>query len=639
MLQGAELAKIVDQAQRGQAESRECLARQAEPIVRAYIYRVTLDADLTEDLTQETMLSMFESLEELNSPQHFWPWLYGIAQNKILQYYRYKQQKAAISASAFYGDFLSHQPDHREDDALRRLLKQELSSTVMSAMKELKYQYRAVLSLRCFDRLSYAEIATAMQCSKIGARVLFFRAKQALKRQLQRQGISPTLVITGLGLFGQLTAPTESLRSMVKVTPASVRVGLTGALVGIATSRVGLTITAAVVAGLAVICGLTLHSSESSLPAREQVRSVHYITQERSYGTGVTSSLSKGAYEQWYYFPDGIEGPMFMKMQRWDPKLTCKLCAWLQNDQANFYYHSGEGKVYITNYRLWRGDLRVMRLPCDEPEFTSFLSRVEGDLKGVEYSRDKRTGLLRQAVDRRFLDAPLFKTIYEYNTLQGQQFEYYWPSSVPVVDLRDQMHKRGWTYFQIKGKVNGRKVTGRGQVPFVYASLERHQPWLELNVGQDIQVIDCNRAAVFSAAGDFGQLWYPAGSFFKGLARPWMGMHTVDIVRRDAAEQRIWFDTSISINGNDAIVTLLIKEKEPKLDLIYMIDLSKDVLKCIKYKVNDRSVGRLDFYYIQDVNSVAAKFVEPTLPATPQKIKAEDRGILWLADLVLGGAR
>ena len=45
-------------------------------------------------------------------------------------------------------------------------------------------------------------------------------------------------------------------------------------------------------------------------------------------------SLSRGAYEQWYFFPEDVDGPLFMMMQRWDPQQQSKLCSWLQNGKA-----------------------------------------------------------------------------------------------------------------------------------------------------------------------------------------------------------------------------------------------------------------------------------------------------------------
>jgi len=395
--------ELVRLAQQGQEESKNRLAREAQARVRAYVYRVTLDYDLAQDLSQETLLEMVRSLERLRDAGRFWPWLYRLAHSKIQEYYKYRQKKAAVSASVFYEDFLSQQAGHSEDDGLRHLLREELSKTVMTAMKGVNQRYRAVLSLRCLEQLSYPDIALAMQCSEIRARVLFFRAKQALKRQLAGRGLSKGLLVMALGLFGKVTAPAEGA-STVTVLPGSTKVGLTAAALGAVGTKVGVVAVAAAAIGLAALASVSVVSkSEPLLPQRAGVKSFHYTIQLRDSSPGAVASLSKGAYEQSYYFPEGVDGPVFTRMQRRDPRQTRQLCAWLQNGEGSYYYHAGEKQVYMNNYRLYWSSLKVQRLPSDPPELTRFLSEVEGDMRGVEYSRDRKTGLLRTAVDRRLL--------------------------------------------------------------------------------------------------------------------------------------------------------------------------------------------------------------------------------------------
>ncbi|MHC4498487.1 MAG: RNA polymerase sigma factor, partial [Planctomycetota bacterium] len=243
-------SELVRQAQEGQEEPKNRLACEAESRLRAYIYRVTLDYNLALDLSQEGLLEMVKSLGNLKNVHRFWPWLYGIAHSKIQQHYREKRRRAEISASVFYDGFLSQRAGQVTDNGLRQLLQEEMSKTVITAMRDMKQQHRAVLSLRCFDELPYADVALAMQCSETKARVLFFRAKQALKRQLGRRGVSKSLLLMCLGLFGKLTASAEAAPAAVSVSAASAKVGLSTAILAATTSKVGVATVAAAVIGL-----------------------------------------------------------------------------------------------------------------------------------------------------------------------------------------------------------------------------------------------------------------------------------------------------------------------------------------------------------------------------------------------------
>ena len=645
------LIELVRSAQQGHVQSMNQLAEQVKGKLSAYIYRVTLDPDLTQDLSQETLLAMVKSINSLNRAECFWPWLYRIAQSKIQQHYRAKQKKAVVT-SASYRDFLWQsrlaRDDHHQDDGLHRLLQKELSKKIVVAMKQLRQQYRAVLSLRCFEQLPYLDIAVAMQCSEVKARVLFFRAKHALKKQLVRQGLSKGMLLTCLGLYGKLTAPADAASATVTVTSATTKVGVTAAVIATAGTKAGLTTAALALLGLATVGGIRA-LSEPALPDRAEVKSIHYTVQARNYprlrrdrlapaqaGGGAVSSLSKGAYEQSYYFPEAVDGPVFMRMQHLDPLQKQTLCTWLQNDQGNYYYQSGKNEVHINNYRLWLSSLAVRRLPTDRVEFTDFLSQVEGDVEGVNYDRDSDTGLLISAIDDRFVDVPHFRTTYNYNTLREKVFQYSCPAGVTVVDQRDQMHKRGWTYFRIDGQIGGQIVSGRGRIPFVYRAWKEHPPWMSLKIGSQLEIFDCRNGAGLRSADGRLRTVYPPETFFAGLPRPWMGMHTIDIVRRDAASDKVWFETRPADNDQDTIVTFSCQYSAMNTELIYTVDMENDVVRDITFSVNGSKKGSLTFSYLQDIEQVDDNFIEPDAPEYLQTQPQETPGLLWLIHLAQG---
>jgi RNA polymerase sigma factor (sigma-70 family) len=571
---------------------------------------------------------MVKSLGNLDKTENFWPWMYRIAQSKIQQHYRAKQQ-TTIKESAFYKDFVSRRSDH-QDDGLRQLFQKDLSKKVIVAMKQIKQEHRAVLSLRCFEQLSYEDIATTLQCSEVSARVMFYRAKQALKKQLVHRGVRKSFMLMCLGLFGRLTAPVEAASSNITVTAASARVGLIAVILATASTKLGIATMTAAAVGLVGVGSVSVLSGPP-LPKRAEVRNLHFTTQLRLTDTGPYSSLSKGAYEQWYSFPDGIDGPMFMRMQRWTPRQDTKYCAWLQDAQANYYYFSDDKQVYINNFRVFWSSLKVWRLPTDTAEFTNFLSQVEGQSRDIVYTRDRKTGLLAKAVDNRFVDARNFRTEYSYNTSDENQFQYNWPAEVPIIDQRDQMHKRGWTYFRVNGEMDDQVISGVGQIPFVYNTSQDHPAWMSLQIGNNLEIIDCNDGARLRQA-DGTVIAYPAGTFFKGLARPWMGMHTINIVRRDAVAEKVWFQTQLAKNKQDAIVTFYNKGQYPGFELIYTIDLINDLIKNITFDVNGQASGSLIFSYIQDIDPLSDGFSEPVIPAGSKPL-AQGQGMKWLISL------
>ena len=240
--------QLIQQAQRGDKASMDALTHRVRPNLLAYIYRLTLDYDLTQDMLQETLLEMVKSLWRLRKIDRFWFWLCRTALGKVQHHYRSEERKRKIKMSVIENWRLSEHDQVDQNDGLTNLQRKELSDVVFKAIKKLKFKYRNVLTLRCYEQMQYTEIADMLGCTELQARVLFFRAKHSLKKQLFKSGFSRGLLLTALGLFGLLTTPAEAAATCT-VTAASVKVGFVPALIGAATTKLGM-FTAATITAL-----------------------------------------------------------------------------------------------------------------------------------------------------------------------------------------------------------------------------------------------------------------------------------------------------------------------------------------------------------------------------------------------------
>jgi hypothetical protein len=217
------------------------------------------------------------------------------------------------------------------------------------------------------------------------------------------------------------------------------------------------------------------------------------------------------------------------------------------------------------------------------------------------------------------------------NVLNEDYFQSDWRSDATIVDNRDAMHKRGWTYFRVQGQINGRNVAGVGCIPFIFATSRDHYAWLKLSLGGGLTLTDGDSGAFILDARNTVLNKYARGSFFKGLSRPWMGLHTMDSVRRDAAERQVPFQTAVSPDGKDVQVTVVHNPAK----LVYTIDLKADVVKNIAFFVNEAPAGQLDFEYLQDLPAARSEFIAPRTTNYRGSL-SQDEGMLWLVRLVDG---
>jgi RNA polymerase sigma factor (sigma-70 family) len=606
--------ELIRRAQLGDRQCLDQLAQQARERLRTYVYRLTQRDDLAQEIVQESLLEMCKVLGKLKKADRFWPWLYGIAINKLRHHYRTEQtqRKLAISSAKRKGTLKDRQ------DGLENLVSEELKQIVSSAMQKLRTRHKAVLIMRCYDGMTHSEIAESMGCSEFSTRMLFLRAKRALQRELSRNGFGKGSLLAALVLFGKMTAPSKAAAAQMSVAAATTKVGLLTGIIGLATTKtaiVSFTVAGALTAGTIVATSGPWKQSEGPHPSPASPQAIGQFDQS-----------SNAEEEYWYYFP---QGPAKSMMLRAKSGAVGDKSYWqiLQNGRANYHFH--DNNVHINNYRMWARDLSVLTVPTDNPKLTDFLCQVEPGTKAMKHIAAKGRGLLLIATQSKAEDSNRSWAVRHYNVLEEDYFQSDWPATAKVFDNRDAMHKRGWTYFRVSGQVNGQNVFGTGRIPFVYATSEQYSPWLKLQVGS-LMIVDTYTEAYLNRLQSDQFETYAGGSFFKGLARPWMGLHTIDTVRRDAAEQRIWFETKHTPGSQFAQVELICED----LRLIYKIDLEMDVIDEITFSTDQGNKGNLRFSYLQSIEG-AGDSEEFTPPRPRQRRTSKSSpGLLWLVQLV-----
>ncbi len=269
-----DISELVSRAQKGDRESLGVLSAHVRQRVFVYLYRMTLNYHLSEDLVQETVLYMIESLPRLKttSSLSLWAWIYRSAWGKFQHYIRPQGHQRIVQKTVVDHEALSQLVDDtKRASALEQAERSELLEAICKSLGTLEARHKNVLVLRCFERLSYAEIASVMGGSEVQARVLFFHAKHALRRHLHNRGYGRQYFLTSLWLFGLITAMRpKSLSAAITVTSSLSKTGTVAATIGAIATKWGLVRVAVVT--IALVVG-TLHvcSSDAEMPTESPV--------------------------------------------------------------------------------------------------------------------------------------------------------------------------------------------------------------------------------------------------------------------------------------------------------------------------------------------------------------------------------
>lgn len=214
--------ELIRRAQQGRQESESLLAELTKQKIFPYLYRLTFNYHLAQDLCQETLIQMHKSLAKLefNSKQAFFGWIYRTALSKVQKHNRVQGNRRLRMVLQSAKPHLNQCITDPGPDHVDRMIQNELLQAAVAAIRKMKLSYRNILTLRCFDDLSYDEIASIEGRSQLACRIMFCKAKKALRKNLTQRGFDNSYLLPALGLVGTVTLP-EATSAAVAATPVA----------------------------------------------------------------------------------------------------------------------------------------------------------------------------------------------------------------------------------------------------------------------------------------------------------------------------------------------------------------------------------------------------------------------------------
>ena len=163
-------APLVERAQQGDRAAFAVLVERFQQPLGSYLWRLTHDADVALDLTQETFLHAYQSIGQTRPGLLVRPWLYRIATNLAYDEFRRRRRLGHVRAGMV--------PSAAVQDETSAVEEREL---VQLALERLRPSDRAVLLLCAIEELTYSEVAVTLGCSSEAARKQFTRAKERFR--------------------------------------------------------------------------------------------------------------------------------------------------------------------------------------------------------------------------------------------------------------------------------------------------------------------------------------------------------------------------------------------------------------------------------------------------------------------------
>ncbi len=176
------IQQLLSEARLGSRRSMGRLAGIVRERLFPFVFRTTFDHDLTEDVLQETLLTMVGQVTHLREKRRFWPWVFRIAWSKIQDNLRRRRHQSSGRASLLRNQ--SYETKAGGGSLLEATIHAERLQQLSEAVEQLSRQHKDILRLRYYEQLPYNEIATLTRTTPQKARARFHRAKKYLKARM-----------------------------------------------------------------------------------------------------------------------------------------------------------------------------------------------------------------------------------------------------------------------------------------------------------------------------------------------------------------------------------------------------------------------------------------------------------------------
>lgn len=175
---------LIKKLQAGNIAAFEEVVRTYSARVYSMSYRFTRNAQDTEEVLQDTFVTVFRKIGEFQGKSSLSSWIYRITVNTALM----KLRKRRSDRLSLLEDTI---PNYKDSEALSDLSFHSQSANItareriQAAILDLPQEYRSVFVLRDIDGLSTKEVCKILQVTAPAVKSRLHRARLVLRRQLR----------------------------------------------------------------------------------------------------------------------------------------------------------------------------------------------------------------------------------------------------------------------------------------------------------------------------------------------------------------------------------------------------------------------------------------------------------------------
>ena len=180
--------ELIQQLRAGDELAFKSLVANYQNLVYNTALGIVQNSEDAEDVAQEVFIQVYRSIDQFKGDARLSTWIYRITTTKALDHIRSRKRKKRFAfITSLFGpnDELVHEPVDFQHPGVT-LDRKEQAALLFRMIDQLPENQKVAFTLHKTEELNYQEIADVMQLSVSAVESLLFRARQNLRKLLEK---------------------------------------------------------------------------------------------------------------------------------------------------------------------------------------------------------------------------------------------------------------------------------------------------------------------------------------------------------------------------------------------------------------------------------------------------------------------
>lgn len=161
-------------------QNLEDICKECTSLVYRYLFCITRNREIAEDLTQETLYKAIKNINKFRGECKINLWLCKIAKNEWFMYLKKHKKVEYVSIN----DVIKIASDIKVED---KVIDDDIKDNIYGAIQKLDEETSQIMLLRLEEDMNFKDIGEMFNQTESWARVKFFRGKQKIKEKLRNE--------------------------------------------------------------------------------------------------------------------------------------------------------------------------------------------------------------------------------------------------------------------------------------------------------------------------------------------------------------------------------------------------------------------------------------------------------------------